>query len=97
MMASIMDSAPVEFFLIVGLLVFVVAMAAAWSSEREKRLRLLDATKELEEIQHLTAEALQEHSDEKVQRVNEKIGAWDQAYTEDVGGPVAKLETKQAV
>lgn len=95
-MATVFDVVPADFFVIFGLLVFVVVAAAGWSYERERSLRLLSATKELERIQILTAQALREHSDEKLQQVNELIGSWDQAYTEDVGEPVAKLQPNQA-
>lgn len=94
MIANVTSAAalvPVEFYIFVALLVVAILGGMGWIMEREKRVRLLKATKELEEILKSASEALQEHSEEKLARVNDMIEAWDKSYCEEVGQPLPKL------
>lgn len=85
---------PIDFFVLLALVFLVVVLLMGWMNAREQCSRLRAAVQELEKIQALSAEALQEHSAEKVEKVNTLIGTWDEAHTEEVGEPVAKLDLK---
>jgi len=87
---------PVDFFILLALMFLVVVLLMGWMNANEKCNRLREAVQELEKIQSLSAEALQERSAQKVEQVNDLIGTWDQAHTEEVGEPVAKLNLKAA-
>ena len=85
---------PIDFFVLLALLFLVVVLLMAWMNAKEQCNRLREAVRELEKIQALSAEALQERSAKKIEEVNDLIGTWDQAHTEEVGEPVAKLNLK---
>lgn len=82
---------PVEFYIFLALLVAGILGAMGWIMEREKRFRLLKATRELEKILALAADALKEHSEDKLAQVNSLIQKWDDTYCEEVGEKLPKL------
>jgi len=73
-------------------IILIVALALlVWVIEHLKRLRLVDATRQLEKIFSMTAEAVKEHSSEKLESVNKLIELWDQAHAKEFGAHIGKL------
>jgi sensor domain CHASE-containing protein len=87
---------PVDFFILLALIVLLIVMLMAWMNEREKCRRLQGAVRELERIQALSTEAVLERSTEKVDQVNDLIGTWDEEHTEEVGEAVPKVTLKRS-
>jgi hypothetical protein len=79
------------FAMFVACILLVVACVTVWGIGHLKRMRLTRAIAQLQEILNLTNDALQTHSSERQNAVNDRIEQWDKNYSHELGLTIHQL------
>ena len=78
-----------SFYAVIALLCVGVLI---WTVEHLKRMRLLDAVKQLQTILTLATDALKHRSPQECDKVNTLIDSWDKSFSREVGTEIQKLD-----